>query len=75
MMICHITGNKSLSVAVSDRYWDWYIFIKHASEIVALVSQLVISTAIKNYSGYRPLPTTMPQLQESGLRAQKTNRY
>ena len=36
-------------MVVNDRYWDWYIAVKHISEIIVLISQLLISTAIKTY--------------------------
>jgi hypothetical protein len=49
-----ISERKSFSVVLSDKYWDWYITIKHVSEIVVLVSQLAISTAIKTVDVIEP---------------------
>lgn len=34
---------------INDKYWDWYIAIKHTSEVIVLISQLLISTAIKTH--------------------------
>ena len=44
-------------MVVYDKYWDWYISIRHTSEIIVLVSQLMISTAIKTYD---VSPSSMP---------------
>jgi hypothetical protein len=53
-------GNHSFSVVIKDKYWDWYIAIKHVSEIVVLISQLLISTAIKTYDLSQPTSLNLP---------------
>jgi hypothetical protein len=45
---------------LSDKYWDWYITIKHVSEILVLVSQLAISTAIKTENIPEPSLSALP---------------
>ena len=45
---------------LSDKYWNWYIFIKHGSEIIVLLSQLIISTAMKSYDTPRLLSANNP---------------
>ena len=34
---------------LSDKYWSWYILVKHMCEVVVLTLELIISTAIKSY--------------------------
>lgn len=53
-------GNHSFAVVIKDKYWDWYIAIKHVSEIVVLISQLLISTAIKTYDLSQPTSLNLP---------------
>jgi hypothetical protein len=47
-------------VVVKDKYWDWYIAVKHVSEIIVLISQLLISTAIKTYDLSQTAAVTLP---------------
>ena len=47
-------AHQSFSVVLSDQYWEIYLTVKHVSEIMVLIAQLVISTAIKHYDNYVP---------------------
>ena len=47
-------------MVINDKYWDWYIGIKHVSEIIVLISQLMISTAIKTYDVSQPMHSSVP---------------
>eukprot|EP01041_Mallomonas_annulata_P007316 gene7316-14914_t len=40
--------NQNFNIILSNKYWDLYINIKHWSEVVVLVLELLISTAIKS---------------------------
>lgn len=42
-----LVENHSFSVLIAHRYWDLYILIKHGAEVVVIVLDLIISTAIK----------------------------
>lgn len=43
-------GHVSVSYVMSSAtYWTVYIFLKHASEIIALALSLVVSSSIKSY--------------------------
>lgn len=59
-LMFYIAENKSFSVVIYDKYWDWYIGVKHVSEIIVLVSQLLISTAIKTYDISQPVYSGVP---------------
>lgn len=49
IVLCTVTDKRSFSVLISDSYWDDYILIKHSTEIVCLLLQLMISTAMRRY--------------------------
>lgn len=45
--------SNSLSVLMSDKYWNIYILTRHISEIIVLSLELLISTPLKQYSNNR----------------------
>ena len=59
-----ISESKSFYVMISDKYWVNYIFFKHWSEVIVLVLELMISTAISNSRPPEPVVSASSKARE-----------
>ena len=52
-LVMLMRSKNSISVIIDDDYWLLYVTVKHSTEVLVLVLELVISTAIKSYDNTR----------------------
>lgn len=60
-------GENSHDILIPEPYWTIYIGIKHSTEIVVLILELLVSTAIRSYENPKVNVRQVPKLFRPGF--------